>query len=154
MAGSAPDRRLHHRPPAEAVHVDERDAEARGARDRAGHGVRDVVELEVEEDLLAACHDLADELGAGGGEDLAAHLEEAHVAGQPLHEGAGGVRLRHVEGHDQAVAGVHAHPPGFSVPDASHGRGSPGYSSVPTTALTSSRPCRSRYARRPARTRS
>ena len=55
-------------------------------------------------------HDLADELGAGGGEELAADLEHADVARQPLHERAGVVGLRHVEGHDQAVAGVHALP--------------------------------------------
>ena len=51
--GQRAHRRLDHRPPAQAVDVHERDAQVRRARDRAGDGVRDVVELEVEEDLVA-----------------------------------------------------------------------------------------------------
>ena len=50
--------------PAGGVDVDHPDAEPRGRGDRAGDGVRDVVELQVEEDAIAARDELLDDARA------------------------------------------------------------------------------------------
>ena len=131
-------RRLQHGAPAEAVEGGERHAELCGARDGSGHGVGDVVELQVEEHALAAPDDLAHELGSRGGEGLAAQLEEAHPAREAVHELARGVGLRHVDSDDESLARRHPWPPVL------HSTTSPGYWSVPTTSPTSSSRCRSR----------
>jgi hypothetical protein len=112
IAGSA-HRGLQHLLAPERVHVDEGDAELPGGAHRARHRVRDVVELEVEEDLLPARDHLAHEVGTSGGEDLAAHLEHTDVAGQPVHHGTRRRRVRHVESDDQPVA--RRHPPSSSA---------------------------------------
>ena len=73
---------------------------ARGAFD----GVRDVVELEVEEDLDAAVLDLAHQGRALGIEELHADLGPGKVALHKRHELEGAL-ARAVEGNDGPLAG-------------------------------------------------
>ena len=63
--------------------------------------------LQVQEDLLAPGHHFVDDLGAGGGEELAADLEQAHAPGQAVHQDARLVRGGHVEGDDQTLLRFH-----------------------------------------------
>ena len=93
-------RRAHHRRAAGRVDVDHPDAEPRGRGDRAGDGVRDVVELQVEEHAIAAADQLFDERRAVAGEQPAADLEAADRAAQRVGERArlvGGVDVERDE---------------------------------------------------------
>ena len=78
--------------------------------DRAAHGVRDVVELEVEKDLElgVAFADRSDDSRTTGDEQLEADLEHADVAFESCGHGERNVGAGDVEGDDQAVACVHA----------------------------------------------
>ena len=81
---------------------------------------------------------LAHEVGPGGGEELAADLEHADVAGAGGRRSARAVvGVGHVEGDDEPVARA-------SSRQLLRARAGPDSSSVPTTRLMSSRPCRSR----------
>jgi len=98
------------------VHGDEADAELSRAADRPSHGVGDVVELEVEEDLelgvrLADCPDDGWTLRH---EQLETDLEHADPARQGLGQGQRLGLRRYVEGDDQALSGGFggAHGPG------------------------------------------
>jgi hypothetical protein len=86
------------------VHGDEAGPEGAGAADGADHGVGDVVQLEVEEDLQlwVSAAELTDDLGALSDEQLEAHLEHADVAGEALRGGEGGGGVGDVERDDQA----------------------------------------------------
>ena len=72
---------------ARRVHVDHPRAEPRRRRDRAGDGVRDVVELQVEEDAIAAARRASRTIaGPSRGEQLVADLEAADGAAQRVGE--------------------------------------------------------------------
>lgn len=93
--------------PGAGVHGDEAGAEAAGAADRPGHGVGDVVQFEVEEqvELGVAQAQLADDTGTLGDEQLEADLEHADVPSEAVSERERGGSIRYIEGDDQARAG-------------------------------------------------
>jgi hypothetical protein len=92
----------HHLPPARSVDGHHLDAVLEGRPDRSGHGVGDVVELEVEEDILAQGLELAEERRALGREELQPDLERPGVL-EPADEGDALLLGLHVEGDDDAV---------------------------------------------------
>ena len=75
--------RIMSRPP-DGVHVDHPDAEPRRGGHRAGHGIRDVVELQIEKHAVAARHKVVDERRAVAGEEPAADLEPAGDAAKTI----------------------------------------------------------------------
>ena len=85
-----------------------------GARD----GVRDVVELEVEEDLEAALPRVLDRGGAGGGEELRADLAPGGDAAEPVEQAVGVAERLDVERDEQPVLTLHGGIPGASAPCA------------------------------------
>ena len=72
-------RRAHHRFAAARVHVDHPHAQPRGRAARAGDGVGDVVELEVEEHIEAALLQLLHHRRSRGDEELLADLHAAKL---------------------------------------------------------------------------
>src|SRR5262249_12453890 len=85
------------------MHGQEGRAEPGDALDTTRDRVADIVQLEIDEDLLALVGELADQRQAAGIAELIADLVEAHAVAEPRHHG---FRLRHigqVERHDQAV---------------------------------------------------
>src|SRR6185312_7045602 len=70
----------------------------RGGADGSGHGVGDVVELEIEEDVEAAVAERLDESVAGGVVKLHAYLEPSAAAGELVYKIEGGFGGREVEG--------------------------------------------------------
>ena len=72
----------HHPAAAGGVHVDHPRAGRDRRRDGAGDGVRDVVELQIEEHAIAAFGERAHDRRAFGGEELLADLEPADRAAQ------------------------------------------------------------------------
>src|SRR6185436_20815331 len=86
------------------VHGEEGRAAAAQVGDRAPHRLRNVVELEIGEHLVAARGEPAQQLEiAVGGKELEPDLVEAHRVAQLLGERARLLRRRHVEGDDQAL---------------------------------------------------
>ena len=67
------------------------------------HGLRDVEELEVHHDLVAAVHDHAHRVHARGQKELQADLIIVDMAAQPLDPPGGVVERGHVQGEDDAV---------------------------------------------------
>lgn len=80
------------------------DGEGGDALDGLGHGVGDVVELEIEEDAVSAVGDLTDEVGAVGGEELEADLDPLDGAVKAVEEGEGFLAGGQVEGEDELAA--------------------------------------------------
>ena len=106
-AGARVDRRVHGL--RIGVHGEERRAELRDALDPARDRVADVVQLEVEEDLLAGAGQRAREVEPAREGELIADLVERHRFAEPRHH-----RLRrgdrgHVERDDQAFARIEGH---------------------------------------------
>src|SRR5205823_1712101 len=97
-------RALHHLEAARGVEIEEADAEPRRLDAGARHGVRDVVELEVEEHVHPVAVDHAHDLGARMEEELLAHLEDADVLGEQRDQALGNGEGLDVEGEDQPVA--------------------------------------------------
>ena len=62
--------------------VEDRDAEARCLNAGSGHGVGDIVILQIEKDAAAARDNLSDHVGPGRGEKLHADLECADMITQ------------------------------------------------------------------------
>ena len=91
-------RRAHHGPAARGVHVEHEDAEPHRFAGGSLHGIRDVVELEVEEDLAPALSHRLDRGGADGGEELRADLEATRRAVEGVHERGRAVEGVHVQG--------------------------------------------------------
>ena len=85
------------------MQVEEADPEARRLDTRPGDGVRDVVELQVEEDLRAVPVDHADDLGTRVQEELLADLEDAHRLAQQLDQPLGLGQRLDVEREDETV---------------------------------------------------
>ena len=81
-------------------------AEPRRRRDGAGHSVRDVVELEVEEHAIAARHQFLHEGRAVGREEPAANLETTDPAAQTVREVPGFIDGVDVEGDKEFIHGM------------------------------------------------
>ncbi len=79
--------RPHHGASAGGVDIEHEDAGPRGLAGRARHGIRDVVELEVEEHLGAPLVYRLHRGGPGGGEELRADLVTGDEAVEAIHEG-------------------------------------------------------------------
>ncbi len=93
--------RGEHRRPAERV--DREHARAMGRRGANGprHRVRDVVQLQIEEDRVAAGSQQFQNRRTGGGEKLQAHLEPATPAVQSVHQFESGRGCGRVQGYNQ-----------------------------------------------------
>jgi len=87
------------------VDGEELGAEGGDGADGARNGVGDVVELEVEEDGVAAMAEFPDEGGAFGDEELKADLEPVAEVVELTGEGEGGRGTGVIEGDDEA--GIH-----------------------------------------------
>ena len=86
------------------MHGQKRRAEVRDLRGGALHRVGDVMQLEIEEDLLARAAQLAHQIEPAAVNELHADLVEADRIAEPLHHGARLSRVGEVEGDDEAVA--------------------------------------------------
>lgn len=84
--------------------------------DRSRDGVRDLEELEVEEDLLALGDEALDERRARSGEEFEADLVEAACVAQPVDDVLGGRTAVAVQGDDDLLVRLH----GRIVPGAAH----------------------------------
>ena len=80
-AGAGLDRRLHGL--RIGMHGEEGRAQFGDALDAARHGVADVVQLEIDEHLLAGIGELADQRQAAGISELIADLVEGHAVAEP-----------------------------------------------------------------------
>ena len=114
FAAAPPRRRrsAHHRRPARRVHVDDGGRERHDRADRARHRVRDVVELEVEEDGASA-DALGDRLHAGRAvrpKELEAQLDpKTSGALQPVRHRHRRVEVRCVDGDEESVGRLDRH---------------------------------------------
>ncbi len=97
---------LQHFGAARGMDGEERDSERGCAADGAGYGVRDVVKLEVEEDLLTAGHQVADKRGANGGEKLLAYLIEADGFAKLRDQSASLLHVGDIERNDQTISAI------------------------------------------------
>src|SRR2546422_1048358 len=112
-------RALHHLEAARSVEIEEADAEPRRLDAGARHGVRDVVELEIQEHVHPVAVDHAHDLGTRVEEELLPDLEDADVLGEELHQALGLGEGLDVEGEDQPVADA-VGPGGEEEPAAGH----------------------------------
>ena len=87
----------HHRASAARVDVHHPHAESRRRGDGTGYGVRNVVELQIEKDAVAARDQLFDDRWAVAGEQAAADLESADRAAKPIGEAPRVIRRVDVE---------------------------------------------------------
>jgi len=85
------------------MHVHHPDAEPRRGRDRACHGIRNVVEFQVEEDFAAGADEVAYGARSFGDEELLADLEGGGALADGADDALGVRDGRHVQGDDQAV---------------------------------------------------
>src|SRR3990172_3555373 len=111
--GPRPPRRLRgageHLPSPGGVHRGELDSPRRGGADGPGHRVRDVVELQIEEDVRPRLANLPDKFGPAAGEELHPHLEHPHLPGEGLHDSKGGIRGIGVQRDDDPILhGAHS----------------------------------------------
>src|SRR5262249_54452389 len=88
---------------ARSMHVEHESAEPHRLAGGALHGVRDVVELEIEEDLASALAHGLHGGRPGRGEELRADLEAARRAVEGVHERDGAVEGIDVEGDDETI---------------------------------------------------
>ena len=77
-----------------------------GRTHRAGHGVRDIVELEVEEQPLAG-GDRTHAVRPLGREELLAQLDPADQPRDRTRKRRGAGEIRRVERHEDTLSGVH-----------------------------------------------
>jgi hypothetical protein len=69
--------------------------------DGAGHGIRNVVELEIQEDAKAQAGQFLNYFGSFGCEELAAYFEESCCAAEPFRQSISWPRAVKIEGNDQ-----------------------------------------------------
>ena len=100
---------LHHRVAAARVDVEDVGAEVHQRAEPACHGVRDVVELEVEEDVLALTAQPADDFATDAVEELHADFIVRDAIPELLDEGFDILHRVEVERHDQAVICFDSH---------------------------------------------
>jgi hypothetical protein len=84
--------------------VEHLDTEARRLDGRLGHGVGNIVKLEVEKNFAPKFLDQTDGLWAGVRKELLADLEHAHLAGEHADERLGLIESVDVESDDQTLA--------------------------------------------------
>ena len=89
------------------MHGDDRRAQRRRRSDGVLGGVRDVVNLQVQEDALAAVDDLAYDRRTIADESLQPDLEDAGDAVQLVDDGKDLVARREVERDDEPVTSLH-----------------------------------------------
>ena len=99
-------RGARHRQTAARMDVEHEHAVARRLADGRADGVRDVVELEIEEDAKAPLAGELDRGGTGGGEELRADLAAAQDAVQAAEQGVGLVQARDVERDEDSLGGA------------------------------------------------
>ena len=87
------------------MHGQERRAERGNALDAACHRIADVVQLEIDEHLLAAVGEAAHQRQAAGIGELITDLVKCHAVAEPGYHRFGGGDAGQIERHDQAVAG-------------------------------------------------
>ena len=100
------DRGAHHRRAAAAMNGEQQRIEREAAFHRARHGVRDVVQLQIEEHVLLAGGGLADAVGPVRREEFEAEL---HAADRARCRGDQRLRARKLVGVDGAEDGVAIH---------------------------------------------
>lgn len=96
----------HHLGSAGGMKGEHFDGERSEGLDGLGDGVGDVVEFEVEEDVVAVIGDLAEVVGAVGGEHLQADLDPTEGALELAQEGGGGGAVGEVEGENEFAGHV------------------------------------------------
>jgi len=89
---------------ARGVNVEHADAEAGGGTNRAGNGVGDVVEFEIEKDGVAALENGFEHRGSGGSEKFEADFEPEASAVEPVDKVGGRGGIGNVEGDDELLA--------------------------------------------------
>ena len=90
-------RGLHHPRAARRVHVHHPHTERSGGSHGGRDGVRDVVELQVEENAAAIARERSDDVGAFGGEEAAADLEPADDVAKRMGQRQGLLAVLHVQ---------------------------------------------------------
>ena len=95
-----------HPEPAGGMDGQHADAELGGLADGAGDGIGDVVVLEVEKDVTAGGHEVADDLWAFGREQLLAYLINLGRVADRCHDFSCLGGIGNVKGNDQALTGV------------------------------------------------
>src|SRR6185437_11867725 len=139
-----------HRPAAGRVNVEHPYTEARRRGAGAGDGVRNVVELEVEEEAEAASDELAHDLRARSNDELLADLDRAAARVEPRGERERGLRVGKVQRDDHPRGGGfrrnhRASPCGVANSSPTSGsRGSASSTGAPGSR--NARTCRSRAA--------
>jgi hypothetical protein len=73
-----------------------------GSRHRACNRIRDVVKLQVEENIGAKTRELSNSLRALGGEELFANFEKAGDAAELAHQSASQPQAVNIQGNDQS----------------------------------------------------
>src|SRR2546426_483342 len=99
----SPLRRAHRPRPAAGMYGDVVDGERCGAAGGALDGLRDIVQLQIEEDRLAESANRFDRGAPMRDEQLEAHLEQADVTQQPGSEPLRRARIADVEGSADPV---------------------------------------------------
>ena len=107
--GRAVGGRAHHGPASRGMDIEHEDAEPHRFPRRPLHGIGNVVELEIEEDLTATLAHRFHGGRAEGGEELGADLEAGDLAGEGIDESHRAIDGIHVEGHDQTVLRIAGH---------------------------------------------
>ena len=145
-------RRGQHRPAAGGMHRDEGRPQRHHRPNRPGHGVRNVVQLQVQKDRQAVRPDRPHPLRPVGAEELQPQLQPADLTGQAMSQVVGGLEGVGVDGTEDGVLGRLAHGIGFpgfggrpspdqtSSPEAQRVRLSG--SAAPAIAAATSRPIR------------
>ena len=105
---------FEHCPPAGGMDGEDRRFERPQCLDRLSDRVRDVVELEIEEDRQAELRHFPDAVAAVGGEELESELEAADVVAHPPGDGLGALQIRCVDGNEDRAF----HDAGETVPRA------------------------------------
>ncbi len=72
----------------------------------SGHGIGNVMELEVEKDGMTARNDRFKHSGSCSDEQLKPHFEPMTGSLEPIHEGAGGFGVGHIERDNEPFAGL------------------------------------------------
>ena len=87
------------------MHIQHPDAKLqRGGAYGAGHGVRDVMKFEIEEDVEAALADFLHQGGTAGGEKFLAYLHAAIVGIEPVQQAQNFLFPGEIERDDYALA--------------------------------------------------
>ena len=103
-------RRFHHVEAARGMDIDDGRTrrEPHQRRQRRGHGIRNVMQLEIEKDRQALGGNRLVAPGAMGVEEFHAHFHEARVGFEGARQASRPVEIGRIEGNADGVAGGHA----------------------------------------------